>query len=93
MTAGPWNPKGKVNERVGLCQCDEHHDMSENPKRGNSVRLWMLYSDEYLNYSECDRHSMSDEERDIAWEEMEKIQWVNGSEKYYCEDCCEGQMC
>ncbi len=93
MTEGPWNPKDKPNDRTGLCQCSEHWDLSENPKRGNEVSLWMLYSKSYLDYLDIDKDDMSDEDRDLAWDEMEQIQWVVGSEKYYCDDCRDGQMC
>jgi hypothetical protein len=93
MTAGPWNPKHKVNERVGLCQCDEHDELSDNPKRGQSVRLWMTYSDQYSDFLESDKNGMSDEDRDIAYDESEKYQFEVGSEAYYCDDCYEGQQC
>ena len=93
MTAGPWNPKHKVNERVGLCQCDLHVELSMNPKRGQEVRLWMYYSDEYQNFLESEKDDMLDEDRDIAYEEAEKYQFEVGSEAYFCNDCYEGQQC
>ncbi len=93
MTGVPWNPKHKINERVGLCQCDEHVELSMNPKRGQNVRLWMYYSDEYQNFLETDREGMTDEDTDKAWEDSENYQFEPNSEAYFCNDCYEGQQC
>ena len=86
----PYNPKGKVSSRVGLCQCPDHGDYSENPKRGQDVSLWMLYSNEWNDFMDTNHDNMSTNDLDVMWEEMEKTQYVAGSEVYYCEDCRDG---
>lgn len=84
-----WNPKKKPVEKIGTCQNDEHYDITGEKKRGQKVRLWMLYSDEYNDFVGSDHTKMTDEELDKMYDEIESKQFLPNSEKYYCEDCRE----
>ena len=87
-----WNPRNLPITKIGTCQNSEHYDITEQKKRGQKVRLWMFYSDEYNKWMDSPREKLSDEDFDKQFDEIEKKKWQSGTEKYYCEECCEASM-
>lgn len=87
-----FNPKKKPNEKIGTCQHEEHYDITDTPKRGQKVRLWMLYSDKYNDFIESDKSNLSEDEIDKLYDDSENWQYLPNSEKYYCEDCFEASI-